>query len=204
MSDDGFRIVPAHAAPFADVEAVFGTRGDPAHCWCQWYKIPGADWRLTDAELRDRLAEQLADPATNAGLVAYDGEIPVGWCAVEPRAHLPRLSRKRIVVDGSRHPDFDDAGVWALTCFVVPREHRRRGVAAALAAGAVEHARANGARVIEGYAIDPSVRAKTPAADLFVGTVSMFTGAGFAEVARPTPSRAVMERVLGGKADAGR
>ncbi|WP_395243387.1 GNAT family N-acetyltransferase [Agromyces sp. MMS24-K17] len=196
MSDEGFRIVSAHDTLFADVEAVFGTRGDPAHCWCQWYKIPGSEWRLTDDELRDRLAEQVAEPATNAGLVAYDGQTPVGWCAIEPRSHLPRLRTKRIVRDGSRRPDLDDPGVWALTCFVVPREHRRRGVAAALAAGAVEHARANGARIVEGYAIDPAVRAKVPAADLFVGTVSMFAGAGFVEVARPTPARAVMEIVL--------
>ena len=34
------RVIPAQDAPFADVEAVFGTKGDPAHCWCQWYKIP--------------------------------------------------------------------------------------------------------------------------------------------------------------------
>src|SRR4051794_3545058 len=83
------RVVPARDAPFADVEAVFGTKGDPAHCWCQWYKIPGSDWRsVGDGARRERLAAQLAAPGTGPGLLAYDGDTPVGWCAVEPRADL--------------------------------------------------------------------------------------------------------------------
>ena len=73
------RVVPAQEAPFADVEAVFGTRGDPAHCWCQWYKIPGPDGRgIGDEALRDRLAAQLAAPDSGPGLLAYVGDTPVG------------------------------------------------------------------------------------------------------------------------------
>ncbi|WP_394551718.1 GNAT family N-acetyltransferase [Agromyces sp. MMS24-JH15] len=193
MSDDGFRIVPANTVPFADVEAVFGTRGDAAHCWCQWYKVPKSEWPMPDDDLRRRLSEQLAEPASNAGLLAYDGATPVGWCAIEPRMHLPRLRRSRLIADGSRNRDLDDPDVWSLTCFVVPREHRRRGVAGALADAAVEHARQHGARTIEGYAIDPAARTNVAAADLFVGTVTMFVGAGFEVVARPTQGRAVME-----------
>ena len=192
------RIIPAQDAPFADVEAVFGTKGDPAHCWCQWYKIPGSDWRSVGNEaLHDRLAAQLATPDAGPGLLAYDGDTPVGWCAVEPRADLIRLARSRIVADGTQNPDFGDPDVWAVTCFVVPRAHRRKGVAGALTEAAVSYAREHGARILEGYAIDPSARGKTPAADLFHGTVSMFEHAGFEEVARPTADRAIMQLRLG-------
>ncbi|MBM7504540.1 GNAT family N-acetyltransferase [Agromyces aurantiacus] len=190
------RIVPAREAPFADVASVFGTRGDPAGCWCQWYKLPRADFeKATRDELRDRLAGQLDAPGPGPGLLAYEGETPVGWCAIEPRPALARLPRSRI---GAASPDddFADGGVWAVSCFVIPREFRRRGVAASLAEAAVEHARRHGAHVLEAYAVDPTAREKVPAADLFPGTVSMYRSAGFTEVARPTPHRVVMQRRL--------
>lgn len=188
------RVVPADTTPFADVEAVFGTKGDPAHCWCQWYKIPGSDWRrFGDDGLRDRLEVQLQKPGAGPGLIAYDGDVPVGWCAVEPRANLPRLKSSRLITDSTPNPDFDEPGIWSISCFVVPRAYRRRGVGRALTEAAVEFARANGARLIEGYAIDQTLHEKIPAADLFHGTVSMFVGAGFTEVARPNSDRAIMQ-----------
>lgn len=198
LSDDlepaPLRVVPAADAPMADVEAVFGTKGDPAHCWCQWYKIPGSDWRaIGDEALHDRLAAQLAAPGAGPGLLAYDGATPVGWCAIEPRANLPRLKQSRLVAGSTPNPDLDEPGIWSLSCFVVPRAYRRRGVGKALTEAAVEFARANGARIVEGYAIDHHVREKTPAAELFHGTVSMFENAGFEEVARPKDDRAIMQ-----------
>ncbi len=191
------RVVPANAAPFADVEAVFGTRGDPAHCWCQWYKIPGSDWRsVGDEALRDRLASQLESSEAGPGLLAYDGDTPVGWCAVEPRPNLVRLPHSRIVAGGTPDPDFTDASIWAVTCFVVPRAQRRRGVGRMLAEAAVEYAREHGARILEAYAVDPTARSGAPAAELFPGTVTMFENAGFSEVARPKAHRVIMQLVL--------
>jgi len=191
------RIVPAQDAPFADVEAVFGTKGDPAHCWCQWYKIPGSDFRsIGDEALRDRLEAQVGAGDSGPGLIAYDGDTPVGWCAVEPRPNLVRLSHSRIIAGGTPDPDFDDPSIWAVTCFVVPRAFRKRGVGRALAEAAVEYARAHGARLLEGYAVDPAARTGAPAAELFPGTVTMFENAGFAEVARPKADRAIMQRRL--------
>ncbi|GAA4380701.1 GNAT family N-acetyltransferase [Agromyces bauzanensis] len=188
------RIVPANDAPFADVVAVFGTKGDPAHCWCQWFKIRGSDWRSVDDDgLRDRLEAQLAASDAGPGMLAYDGDTPVGWCAVEPRPNLVRLARSRLVAGGTAHPDFADPDIWAVTCFVVPRAYRKRGIGRALAAAAAVYARERGARVIEGYAVDVSFREKHVAAELFHGTVAMFEAAGFAEVARPKPDRVIME-----------
>ncbi len=188
-----FRIIPANQAPITDVEAVFGTRGDPAHCWCQWYKIPGKNWRAVgDEGLHDRLAAQLATPGAGPGLLAYDGSTPIGWCAVEPRDAYPRLTQSTIA-GASPDADLNDPTVWAVTCFVVPRAYRKRGVGTALADAAVDFARDHGARLVEAYAIDHLARPGTPAADLFHGTVTMFLGAGFTEVARPRPDRAVMQ-----------
>ncbi|HEU5222913.1 MAG TPA: GNAT family N-acetyltransferase [Candidatus Lumbricidophila sp.] len=188
------RVVPANTAPVVDVITVFGTRGDPSTCWCQWYKIRGTEWSDADPEhLKALLIEQLQAPGAGPGLLAYDGDTPVGWCGVEPRSNLPRAEHSTMIAGGTEHPNFTDTGVWAITCFVIPRQFRRRGVAGALAAAAVEHARVHGASVIEAYAVDPTIGEKQPAADLFPGTVSMFAGAGFTEVARPKPHRVIMQ-----------
>ena len=50
--------------------------------------------------------------------------------------------------------------------------------------------------MLKNPAVDTAAREKTPAADLFHGTVSMFEQAGFSEVARPKPDRAIMQRRL--------
>ena len=190
-------VVPANEASWEDVRAVFGTRGDPARCWCQRYKMQVREsWASVGAgELCHRFRTQTdwGDAASDAasGLIAYlDGE-PAGWCAVEPRTAYPRLLRNVRVPWEGRDEDKADAGVWAVTCFVTRTGFRRRGVSAALARASVGFARERGARALEGY---PMIR--NPGQDLLVehhvGSRGIFAAAGFAEVSHPTVRRVVM------------
>jgi GNAT superfamily N-acetyltransferase len=196
MPVDVVSIASASSVPWADMQAVFGTRGDPSRCWCQFMFLPAAEFRTKDASacsalLRDRVERGALSP----GLVAYlDGE-PVGWCAVEPRTSYPTAIRSRVVTGGSAEPA-DDPSVWAIVCFVVRVEFRRRGVSTALVSAAVDWARDHGARVVEGYPIDTAERQKASAADLYHGTVSLFESAGFDVAARPSPGRALMRLEL--------
>jgi GNAT superfamily N-acetyltransferase len=146
-------------------------------------------------ERRQRLQEQTGcgDPraGSTSGLVAYcDGE-PAGWCAVEPRTAYPRLSGMRVPWSGRAEDPADDA-VWAVTCFVVRRGYRRRGIASALAAAAVDFARERGARAVEGYPRVTTAGKDVGAAHLYVGSRDLFAAAGYREVSRPTPRRVVM------------
>ena len=191
-------IVPVNEASWEDLQAVFGTRGDPPRCYCQRYKmLPRESWASVGAdELAFRLRTQsdCAHPESEAttGLLAYlDGE-PVGWCAVEPRIAYPRLLlRTRVPWDG-RAEDKNDSSVWAVTCFVTRTGFRRRGISRALARAAVGFARDRGARALEGYPMVTEPGQAIMPVELHVGTRSSFAAAGFREVSHPTLRRVVM------------
>lgn len=174
------RIEPATEAPWPDVRAVFGDRGDPSTCFCRWFIESAEEFDRHDVPAREAAFRATVDGAApGPGLIAYLDDEPVGWVAVEPRTAYPRLLRSRIAA-ASEQPA-DDASVWAVTCFVVRVGHRRRGVASALLDAAIDHARVNGARVIEAYPVDAS-RRKVSAAELFHGPAGLFADAGFRTV----------------------
>jgi GNAT superfamily N-acetyltransferase len=191
-------IVAANEASWEDLQVVLGTRGDPSRCQCQRYKMqPGESWASVGAEeLASRLRTQSEcgrpKSPTTSGLLAYlDGE-PVGWCAVEPRSHYPRLLLKTRVPWEGRAEDKSDEGVWAVTCFVTRTGFRRRGVSGALARAAVDFARERGARALEGYPMITQPGSEIMSVELHVGSRSSFENAGFAEVSHPTLRRVVM------------
>jgi GNAT superfamily N-acetyltransferase len=195
MTSTTMRVAPATAETWPALERVFGQRGDPAGCWCQWFKLTGAEFRARSrAERRELLHEQTAETPT-AGVIAWLDDEPVGWSAVEPYSAYPGLARSPI----TKRLDGDPvAGLWAVTCFVVRLDSRRRGVARKLLRGAVEHARACGALVVEGYPVDPEARPSLTAAERYHGTVSLFDSAGFSIVRRPSATRAIMRLDLQG------
>ena len=78
---------------------------------------------------------------------------------------------------------------------MVPVARRGMGVASALLAGAVDHARAHGAVAVEGYPVDTEGERRS-SSSLYHGTVTMFRAAGFELVRRPSASRAVMRLAL--------
>lgn len=188
-------VVPANEASWADLAAVFGSRGQPARCFCQWFKVRDKDWKaIPEDEHAARLREQThcgePDAPRTSGLVAYlDGE-PAGWCAVEPRTEYLRLRYLRVPWAG-RDEDRSDPGVWAVTCFVTRAGFRRRGVSRALAAAAASFARQRGARAVEGYSLILRPGQQAMWGELYVGKRSIFADAGYREVSRTT-RRAVM------------
>ena len=191
MSGD-VQLIAATADRFDLVEHALTGGGDGASCWCRWLLDTRAAFDAASREGRKAaLRSELAEAAVPPGLVlTTDGEA-VGWVRVAPRPAQPGVLRTQVVRKGSSEPPADDA-VWAVTCFVVRREHRGSGVAAALLDGAVAHASANGARVVEGYPVDRAARPNATSSELWHGTVGLFARAGFVETGRPTPARAVM------------
>lgn len=195
---EGLTILPANASGCDDLQTVFGTRGPAAGCQCQRYKLARGEAfsKFPRQERERRLREQThcgdATASATSGLVAYlDGE-PVGWCAVEPRTAYEGLLRVYKVPWEGRQEDRNDSSVWAVTCLFTRAGYRRRGVSYALARAAVDFARDRGARALEGYPMLTRPGQDITWGELNMGTRSVFAAAGFTEVSRPSPRRAVM------------
>ncbi|MGW8483358.1 GNAT family N-acetyltransferase [Microbacterium sp. NPDC055903] len=182
-------ITTALATPdrWDDVQHALTGGGDGASCQCAWPMLINKEWESTTRDEREHLlhGEITAGPAP--GLVAYADGDPAGWIRIGPRPLQKRLARTRLIAAATDEP-FDDASVWAVSCFVVRREHRGKGINAVLLDAAVAYARASGARVIEGYPVD-TARTTTSANNLFHGALSTFLAAGFTTRPSVKPER---------------
>jgi GNAT superfamily N-acetyltransferase len=120
------------------------------------------------------------------GLLAFDGEKPVGWCQVTPRHAVLWLDRH------TRLKPIHDSPVWSLSCLYVRIGYRRKGVTAALISAALQFAQRADAPALEAYPLDA---AQTPSAS-GTGFATTFARAGFITVARRAPPRPIMRHNL--------
>jgi GNAT superfamily N-acetyltransferase len=157
-----------------------------------FWRQTGPEFAARKGDKNRRALRRLVQSDQPPGLIAWvDGE-PAGWIALAPRLAYGRLERSRILKPVDDRPD-----VWSVPCFFVARTHRRHGLTVALLKAAVDHAARRGARVVEGYPVEPAGEQ----ADVFVytGLASAFRQAGFREVARRSPTRPVMRYEIEGR-----
>lgn len=178
-------VVPVTAARWSDLERLFGPNGGCAGCWCMWFRQSSSDFRARHGESNRRALKRLVEGDVAPGVLAYRGGEPVGWCAVAPREQYVRVLRSRTLAPVDERP------AWAVTCFYVRPGERRGGLMRPLLEAAVRHARAHGARLIEGYAIDPVTRVISNS-EAYHGLASTFRACGFREAARRSPNRPIM------------
>jgi GNAT superfamily N-acetyltransferase len=156
-----------------DLERLFGANGACGGCWCiYWRQELGTKWEAMKGEPNRRRLRALAKRGDLHGVLAFEGDEPVGWCAFGPRRDFVKLDRA---------PSFrcDDAGrVWSIPCFYVPARHRGKGVGTALLRAAVSELRKRRAPIVEAYPVRPSGK-PIPGAFAWTGTLPMFEKAGF-------------------------
>jgi len=171
-----------------DLETLFGTRGACGGCWCMWWRwTTRKEFDRNKGEGNRRAFRALVLRGETPGLLAYEGDAVVGWCALGPRESLPGLARSRIL------GPVDERPVWSVSCFFVRPGHRRKGVSGRLLRAAIELVRQRGGTLLEGYPHDPSDDGQ-PAPFVWTGLRSAFARAGFREVARRSPKRPIMRR----------
>ena len=171
-----------------DLEELFGPNGACAGCWCMFWKLRGKAYEEARGMETRQMHKSVIDSGTPTGLLAYlHGEV-VGWVAVEPREAYPKLAHSRTLTPVDNQP------VWSVTCFFVAKKYRRSGITVELLKAAVEHVRAHGGKIVEGYPVD--AQKDMPAPFIYTGTASAFEQAGFKEVARNSPTRPIFRFVI--------
>lgn len=163
-------------------------------CWCMSYR----DSRVSGPD-RPAFMEELCRTEPGPGVIAFVDDTPAGWCSVAPRSTYRRLMNSRTI------PFLDDRDPWSVVCFVVRAGFRRRGLMHDLLDGAVAHAAAHGAAVLEGYPMELEDGKRVDVISGYVGTTELFAAHGF-HVAGPTTAhsghrpRWIMRRELEGPA----
>ncbi|MEV5967683.1 GNAT family N-acetyltransferase [Kribbella sp. NPDC051952] len=152
------------------------------------YRIPSKQNNALHGTERAELVAELCAAEPAPGVLAYDGDTPVGWAAIAPRAETTFARSRKI-------PHVDDLPVWSLWCIRVRPGHRGKGISHALITGAVDFARANGAPVVEAYPLD-SGDAKVDLTMAYAGIRKNFERAGFTKAADTTSVLARHPRVL--------
>jgi ribosomal protein S18 acetylase RimI-like enzyme len=137
-------------------------------CYCRCHHFPHKerDWGRTTAQENREAVINLILSGTLRGHLAYSGEKPVGWCNAGPREGMT-------TVPDYDEPDADRIG--SIVCFVIAKEHRRRGIARRLLEAACEGFKAQGFVIAEAYVL------KGAGGDAmnYPGPLSMYLSAGF-------------------------
>jgi GNAT superfamily N-acetyltransferase len=150
-----------------------------------WFRQKRSEFEQLKGEGNHQAMQAIVDSGEVPGLLAYIGESPVAWVSVAPREAFPSLDRSPVL------KRIDDQPVWSVVCFFIARKYRRQGLSLSLLQAAVEYARRQGARIVEGYPIEPK---KDSAPDIyaFTGLAATFRKAGFVEAARRSETRPIM------------
>jgi GNAT superfamily N-acetyltransferase len=148
-----------------------------------WRK-PSADFVRDKGDANRASLKALVDAGAEPGILAYDGDDPIGWCAVAPREAYVFLERSRVL------RRLDDAPVWSVSCLFVAKTHRNQGVSVGLLCAATEFVRARGGTVVEGYPTEP--KDHLPAPFIWTGLLSAFLKAGFHEMPRWSGNRPIV------------
>ncbi len=183
------KVLPLQAARWADLERLFGARGACGGCWCLWWRSKRSEFEKHKGAGNKKRLKKIVASGETPGLIAYDRGEPVAWCAIAPREAYPVLENSRVL------KRIDDQPVWSVTCFFVSRPYRGRGVSTLLLEAAVRYARRQGARIVEGYPVEPR-KGRMPDAFAWTGLVGGFRKAGFVEAARRSKTRPIMRYAI--------
>ena len=139
-------------------------------CWCIGFHPEGGDKQTTPALNRQRKLERVEAGKAHAALV-FDGDDCVGWCQFGAPDEVPRIKNRVAYEKGATTPPD-----WRIACNFVGKGHRRRGVATAALAGALDLIAELGGGTVEGY---PEAAGAVPAGFLFNGALSTYERLGF-------------------------
>ena len=129
-----FTILPLTPDLWPALEDLFGKSGASNGCWCMYWRL-GGGYREAPRGANRAALQQIVRRGSPPGLLAFDGDLPVGRCQLTPRDALPWLDH-----------------MW---CFS-RTGYRRQGAMTQLIFAALKTAKHARAPAPEGYPIDTS------------------------------------------------
>lgn len=198
------------SATWHDFENLFSRGNGWDHCFCIHFQrpssLPKSEWlptRVERAERNCREKKTLVDEGRAHGILVYADGGPVGWCQYGRAAELPRIDSSRNY--RTRAPKEGREDLWRITCFVVDRRYRRRGIASLALKAALDSIKMQGGGLVEAYPVKdwkelrPAEVRRRGHAPSFGnvsthGTVSMFAKQGFKRIGPFGPINVLMRR----------
>lgn len=167
------------------------------HCWCVHFHRPRPlakeNWLAARAAraLRNRREQQtLLKQGGSHGILVYADGQPVGWCQYGRREELTRIDSNR------NYPQLESPAAntkfWRITCFVVDRKYRRRGIAGLALQAALASIKKQGGGLVEAFPVE-NWKNKAFGNMSTNGIVSMFRKQGF-QIASPFGNTNVVMR----------
>ena len=120
-----------------DFETLFGPQGGFSNCWCVALRVPHAERiAMTPLERKAHIHDRIA-AGPPPGILAYDGDVPVGWVQVGPRLDVPQFNSPRTVARPLAEDEAKDPSVWAISCLLLTSKLRGSGRSHRLVAAAI-------------------------------------------------------------------
>lgn len=87
-----------------DLATAFGPNGAYSGCWCMFFRRTSSELSAGSGDGNRDAFRALVEAGEPQGVLAYEGDEPVGWVAVAPRAGYSRLHRSPFLSGTSTMP----------------------------------------------------------------------------------------------------
>ena len=139
-----------------DFEKLFSRGNGWDFCWCMPFQRVQRASRKTfrtraEVGVRNHLDKQgLVEQGRAHGILVYASGEPIGWCQY---GSSDELNGRRRTESATAVDDAASGPVWRVTCFVVDKRHKRKGVASVALRAALDSIRRQGGGLVETFPI---------------------------------------------------
>lgn len=157
-------------------------------CMCLWWIISVKDYHNNGHDGNAKEFIKLLNTEKHPlGILLYDNEIPIAWCACGPRKRYNRAIKTPTF---KSRDESEDENVWLIPCFYIKDEYKGKGLTELLIKEAIKTAKINGAKAVEGFPYCNNKRISK--GDTQVGFEKAFERNGFIQSRKNSDQRIVV------------